>query len=248
MPEPDELFGGRDREEPDSPQLRGALAAIRDLGRGPVPEASAAVAAFFVDRPVSRAPRRRRQRNFLAGVLVAASMGLGAGAVAAASGGFHFSVQAGADGTADFGRPGISSTALPTVTATPSPETTAAAAASPAATAPASVAAPAPTAAPASVPPAPPAGHRRQQTVPEQTKAPAKRPQAEAGPKQARTPAPKANQRALDRAGRGWQKVREDAHDRRGKAGRGLDKAGHGLVDSVREALTRLRGEDSDRQ
>src|SRR4051812_19274315 len=135
------------------PQLREALDSIRDLGRGPVPEPSDAVAAFFVDRPARRAPRRRSQRNFLAGVLVAASMGLGAGAVAAASGAFQFSVRARADGAADCSRPGVSSAVVAPAPAAPTLENTAPQnTAAPAPAAQATVAAPAATAAQAQEP------------------------------------------------------------------------------------------------
>lgn len=241
-------WDGTDWEAGDCPpQLREALDLLRELGRGPVPEPSDAVAAFFVDRPVRRAPRRRRPRHFLAGVLVAASMGLGAGAVAAASGGFHLSVQAGADGAVDFSRPGISSAA--TVPGTASPAGTAAPA--PAAAVPAQTRAPAPAAeqqpaeqrrhraAPerteaaakrAAVPARTEAAAKRAAAVPgrtkaaakpaepERTKAPAKRAIAVPGPKQARTPAPEAAKRAAEVAGRG-------------------------LKDGVRKTLAQLRGE-----
>jgi hypothetical protein len=201
------------------PQLREALDLLRELGRGPVPEPSDAVAAFFVDRPVRRAPRRRRPRHFLAGVLVAASMGLGAGAVAAASGAFHVSVEAGADGAADFSRPGISSAVTAPGTASP-----------------VGTAAPAPV--PATAEQQQPADQPRHHTVPERTEAAAKQPGAAAvrterpartkapaqhtpvvpGPKQARTPAPEATKRTAEVAGRE-------------------------LKDGVRKTLAQLRGE-----
>jgi hypothetical protein len=238
-------WDGTDWEAGDCPpQLREALDSIRDLGRGPVPEPSDAVAAFFVDHPVRRAPRRRRQRNFLAGVLVAASMGLGAGAVAAASGAFHVSVEAGADGTADFSRPGINSAVIVPGTAVPTPATATPATRTPETTvpetsettvpgAPATTAAQAPAQAPAVE--QQPAGQRRYQAAPERTEAAAKRAAAVPGPKQARTPAPTATKRTAEVARRG-QAVREDIVGR-------LDEAGPGLTDEVRETLAQLRGE-----
>ncbi|MCW2130977.1 hypothetical protein [Arthrobacter sp. VKM Ac-2550] len=64
----------------DSPELHTLLAELRDLGQGPAPEPSPELAAFFKPKVV---PLRRKRRGAVIGVVVAASMSLGVGTVAA---------------------------------------------------------------------------------------------------------------------------------------------------------------------
>jgi hypothetical protein len=64
----------------DYPELHTLLAELRDLGQGPAPEPSPELAAFFKPNVV---PLRRKRRGAIIGVVVAASMSLGVGAVAA---------------------------------------------------------------------------------------------------------------------------------------------------------------------
>ncbi|AUI50828.1 hypothetical protein [Arthrobacter crystallopoietes] len=64
----------------DYPELHTLLAELRDLGQGPAPEPSPELAAFFKPKVV---PLRRKRRGAVIGVVVAASMSLGVGAVAA---------------------------------------------------------------------------------------------------------------------------------------------------------------------
>ena len=64
----------------DYPELHTLLAELRDLGQGPAPEPSPELAAFFKPKVV---PLRRKRRGAIVGVVVAASMSLGVGAVAA---------------------------------------------------------------------------------------------------------------------------------------------------------------------
>ncbi|NMR29013.1 hypothetical protein [Crystallibacter degradans] len=64
----------------DYPELHTLLAELRDLGQGPAPEPSPELAAFFKPKVV---PLRRKRRGAVIGVVVAASMSLGVGTVAA---------------------------------------------------------------------------------------------------------------------------------------------------------------------
>lgn len=65
----------------DYPELHTLLAELRDLGQGPAPEPSPELAAFFKPKVVPL--RRRKRRGAIIGVVVAASMSMGVGAVAA---------------------------------------------------------------------------------------------------------------------------------------------------------------------
>ncbi|HEX2246093.1 MAG TPA: hypothetical protein VHH13_00865 [Arthrobacter sp.] len=65
----------------DYPELHTLLAELRDLGQGPAPEPSPELAVFFKPKVVPL--RRRKRRGAIIGVVVAASMSMGVGAVAA---------------------------------------------------------------------------------------------------------------------------------------------------------------------
>ncbi|WP_262107674.1 hypothetical protein [Arthrobacter sp. Marseille-P9274] len=89
----------------DNPGLSRALASLRDLGTGPAPAPSAELSALFGSNVVPL--RRRRRRGALLSVVVAASMGLGVGTVAAVSPDFRHSLQDAVDGAVVLVQPGV---------------------------------------------------------------------------------------------------------------------------------------------
>ncbi|GLB68043.1 hypothetical protein [Arthrobacter mangrovi] len=89
----------------DDPALARALASLRDLGNGPAPAPSAELSALFGSNVVPL--RRRRRRGALLGVVVAASMGLGVGTVAAVSPDFRHTLQDAVDGAVVLVQPGV---------------------------------------------------------------------------------------------------------------------------------------------
>ncbi|WP_336715996.1 hypothetical protein [Arthrobacter sp. USHLN218] len=89
----------------DNPALSRALASLRDLGTGPAPAPSAELSALFGSNVVPL--RRRRRRGALLGVVVAASMGLGVGTVAAVNPDFRHGLQDAVDGAVVLVQPGV---------------------------------------------------------------------------------------------------------------------------------------------
>jgi len=89
----------------DNPGLSRALASLRELGTGPAPAPSAELSALFGSNVVPL--RRRRRRGALLSVVVAASMGLGVGTVAAVSPDFRHSLQDAVDGAVVLVQPGV---------------------------------------------------------------------------------------------------------------------------------------------
>lgn len=89
----------------DNPALSRALASLRDLGTGPAPAPSAELSALFGSNVVPL--RRHRRRGALLGVVVAASMGLGIGTVAAVNPDFRHSLQDAVDGAVVLVQPGV---------------------------------------------------------------------------------------------------------------------------------------------
>ena len=89
----------------DNPGLSRALASLRDLGTGPAPAPSAELSALFGSNVMPL--RRRRRRGALLSVVVAASMGLGVGTVAAVSPDFRHSLQDAVGGAVVLVQPGV---------------------------------------------------------------------------------------------------------------------------------------------
>jgi hypothetical protein len=77
----------------DNPELSRALASLRDLGSVPAPAPSAELSALFGPNVVPLHRQRRRRRGVLLSAVVAASMGLGVGTVAAVSPDFRHGLQ-----------------------------------------------------------------------------------------------------------------------------------------------------------
>jgi hypothetical protein len=89
----------------DNPGLSRALVSLRELGSGPAPAPSAELSVLFGSNVMPL--RRRRRRGALLGVVVAASMGLGVGTVAAVSPDFRHSLQDAVDGAVVLVQPGV---------------------------------------------------------------------------------------------------------------------------------------------